>query len=353
MQRVKSKHLFNYQLSGELHPSIAALTEKWMAGMLADPDAKAAWDRINSDDPNVDDQEAVDQLRSKIPFTTQYLTTAFKDAIDQCIHTEFKVPVRDGNVFEVPVLVHTPKNIAESKMNACVIYAHGGGVISGSAEMAKGLVSRMALETGVVFFNVDYRLAPETKYPNNALDFYCSVKHIKENGDAFGIDPARIVIAGDSGGGYICFASMVLMAQKNDTDLVKLAIPGVAMISDNCFSDPAAMTREEREYAYLMRRNWRCIADDIDKQWNDPLLFPAKASDETIAKMPPTMIWEMEFDMFITENSRMANRMRRLGRLLEFRVQPGMNHGGARLPDGEGFPLYVRDYKLALQQYLL
>ena len=117
----------------------------------------------------------------------------------------------------------------------------------------------MACETDVVFFNVDYRLAPETKCPKNALDFYCAVKHIKENGESLGIDPLRIAIAGDSGGGYICFASMVLMAQNDETDLVKLAIPGVAMISDYCFSDPSEMTKEEREYAFLMRRGTRFL----------------------------------------------------------------------------------------------
>ena len=211
----------------------------------------------------------------------------------------------------------------------------------------------MSCETGVVYFNVDYRLAPEAKCPKNVLDFYCAVRHVKENADDFGVDPSRIAIAGDSGGGYVCFGAMVMMAQKDETELVKLAIPGVPMISDYHFGDPSEMTKEEREMAYGFRRIWRCIAEDIKKQWSDPLLFPAKASDEIIAKMPPTIIWEMEFDMCITEASRMANRMQRMGRLLEFRVQPGMNHGGARLPGSQGFLVYIQDYKLALEHYLL
>ena len=92
---------------------------------------------------------------------------------------------------------------------------------------------------------------------------------IQENAESLGIDPSRIAIAGESGGGYICFGTMVMLAQKNETDVVKLAIPGVPMISDYCFGDTNQMTKEERENAYLTRRCWRLIANDFDVQKND------------------------------------------------------------------------------------
>merc|ERR1719354_437061 len=276
----------------------------------------------------------------------------FKEAEEDCIHTDFKVPVRDGNDVEVPVLVHTPKSLIGDQLKPALVYAHGGGVVAGTALQMKGGLSQLAKECGVVCFNVDYRLAPETKCPMNALDFYCAIKHIKENAQEFGVDPARIVIGGDSGGGYIVFAAMVMMAQKNERDLVKLAIPGVPMISDYCFSDPLAMTSEERESAAFMCKIWQSIAKDFAKQKSDPLLFPSKASDELLAQMPPTIIWEMEFDLFITEASRMASRMRRVGRLLEFRVQPGQNHTSSFIPQSQAFKDNMKDYKLALQTYL-
>ena len=62
------------------------------------------------------------------------------------------------------------------------------------------------------------------------------------------IDPKRIAISGDSGGGYICLAAMVLMAQDYDEEkghVVKLAMPEIPMCSDYCFSDMKAMTKEE------------------------------------------------------------------------------------------------------------
>jgi len=58
-------------------------------------------------------------------------------------------------------------------------------------------------------------------------------------------------------------------------------------------------------------------------------------------------------DIFITEATRMANRMRRVGRLLEFRVQPGMTHVSWSVPGTKGNKDYLRDYKKALETYLI
>ena len=61
--------------------------------------------------------------------------------------------------------------------------------------------------------------------------------------------------------------------------------------------------------------------------------FQPKADDELLAKMPPTIIWEVEFDTFITEATRMARRLRSAGRLLELYIAPGMTHGTDMDPD--------------------
>jgi len=350
MQRVKSKNLFHYQLNGVVDEYAADAKKKENKQLDDIPAMKELLRRMN--DPLEGDETAVEFIRAYMEVWSQTLI-GYEDAIEQCIHTEFKVPKRTENDVDVPVLVHTPRSIANHKGNAAIIYAHGGGVVAGNASQIVGPLSYLARDIGVVLFNVDYRLAPETSCPKNVLDFYCAVKYIKENAEALGVDPSRLAISGDSGGGYICFAAMVMMAQKNETDLVKLAIPCVAMISDLCFTDPAAMTEAERESAVMMRKTWRCIADDFEMQNNDPLLFPAKASDAIISKMPPTIIWEMEFDLFITENVRMAHRMRREGRLLELRIQPGMDHSSWYITGTKGFTEYVNDYRLAIQHYLL
>ena len=156
--------------------------------------------------------------------------------------------------------------------------------------------------------------------PNNVLDFYEVIKHVACNAADLGIDPARIAMAGASGGGYICAGAMVKLAMEDESHLVKLAVPIIPMLTDYCFSDTAAMTKFEREHAPGQQKIWRLIAgpgvrvvvgntvidmlDQFEEMSADALLYPGKADEETLRKMPPTIIWEDEFDIYITEATR-------------------------------------------------
>jgi len=126
------------------------------------------------------------------------------------------------------------------------------------------------------------------------------------------------------------------------------------MLDDYSFSDPAAMTKEEREHAHGQRKIWRLIAGpEIAEMSSNPLLYPGKADDETLSKMPPTIVWESEFDLYITEATRFATRLRACGRLLEFVVTPGAKHGSGLMPAHAVFKLEREAWRLAIQEYLL
>jgi len=125
------------------------------------------------------------------------------------------------------------------------------------------------------------------------------------------------------------------------------------MISDYGWSDTDAMTVEERACVKLgIKLMWKYIAKDLDAQWSDPLLFPSKASDELIKKMPPTVIISAEFDIFLTETERMARRMRQNGRLLELISIPGITHGNYMDPSLTCYKTFHDSYKLAVDEYV-
>ena len=360
MERVKSKHLFNNQLDGIVDAQILErqkeAMEKLGSGKGTEDDKKKKDEALSFMSGNQSCQEFADGLRG---FMTFWLDTMRDNPVldranKNCIHTKFTVPPRDGNDYTVPVLVHMPKHLESQSDKPAVVYAHGGGAIAGTAEFLQPWIARMAYECGVTYFSVDYRLAPETKYPKNTLDFYCALKHIIENAKEFGVDPQKIAIAGESGGGYIVMSTMVMLAQKDEGHFVKLALPGIPMIDDYLLGDPKSMTREERQSSGSNGIAWRCLATNLEEQRKngDPLLFPAKADDELLAKMPPTIIWEIEFDVFITEATRMARRLRAAGRLLELYICPGMTHGAESDPTLEIVAKMIQDYKLALETYL-
>ena len=356
MPRVRSKNLFNFQPKGCLDDDIKEMDAKQKKMMASEGAAEmmAKLGELSLKEGDDSDKEFADVLRSSTDGIIGQMAKhpVLVKAGEDTIATELKVPTDHDGKYDVLVHVYTPKTLKDNTGNAAIIYAHGGGAVACPAALFKPWLDMQATMCDVVVFNVDYRLAPETKCPNNVKDFYMAIKYVIENAEKLGIDAKKIAIAGDSGGGYICLGAEVMLAQNDETNLVKLALPGIPMVDDYLFSDPAAMTNEERESAMVMRKVWKCIAADLEKQKEDPLLFPGKASTELLEKFPPTIIVEGEFDMFITEATRMAYKLRAAGRLLEFIVIPGTKHGSAMNPEMECFKLYGETLKSALQEYL-
>jgi len=348
--RVKSKNLFNFQPKGVIDDDILKREKEMAEAHGIDPNA------ILKQMQAMSDEEFGAAIRNFVVAQLEPLnqTPEYLEALGSCDHSTVSVPTtHDGN-YEVQIKVHTPKSMAKDKSKPCIVYAHGGGAIAGSPDTHKGLLSHMAVSCGVVVFNVDYRLAPETRCPNNVLDFYEAIKYVAANADELGVDPARIGMAGESGGGYICAGAMVQLATQEESHLVKLAIPIIPMLDDYCFSDTAAMTKEEAEHAPGQQKIWRLIAGpDFEKMGGNPLLYPGKASEDVLRKMPPTIVWDSEFDIYLTEATRFANRLRAAGRLLEFVLIPGCKHGSGGMPYHAAFQVEREAMRLAIQEYLV
>ena len=334
MSRVVSKHLFDFKPAGKLDEDLAAVIK----GAATAPEAKQLKERRDELAAKNDNESNAGYLTLFRGYCMNFgaliqSDPAYDGVSDKIVTTSLAVPTDHDGKFDVPVAVYTPKTIDGKSMRAAYIYAHGGGIVAMTGEHMRKPLSKFAVDNEIVVFNVDYRLAPETKCPNNIKDFYEVIKHVHANAECLGIDAGKICIAGDSGGGYICLGAMVLLAESYESHMIKLAIPGIPMTDDYCFSDPLAMNIEERNVHMMMRKIWKYyVASDWETQKHSPHLFPGKASEELLEKFPPTIILETEFDMFITEASRLAGRLRRAGRLLELVVIPGSSHGGWLFP---------------------
>jgi len=351
--RVVPGNMFNYRPAGMIDTDVVERELEIYATMGMDPaDMKAEYDKLN----NLEPEQFTSYLRQMMEgvmvpaFNHPWLT----QAQDSCDQTTLSVPTSHCGDYNVSVLVHTPKAISHDTNRPCIVYAHGGGAVAGTAAMYAPFLSYMAMDCGVVVFNVDYRLAPETRCPNNVLDFYEVIKYVSINASKLGVDPARIAMAGESGGGYICSGAMVQLARQGEGNMVKLAIPIIPMLTNYCFGDTAGMTAEEAMQSGGQKLIWKAIAGpDIESMTNDPMLFPGHANEEILSKMPPTIVWDAEFDFYITEATRFANRLRACGRLLELVVFPGSKHGSGMLPQNACFKRERDAFRMAIQEYLI
>jgi len=344
--RVKSKHLFDFKLEGVYDEEVYTDIKKNKA--KAEIGRKMLLNAAKKED---DGMAFAKVMRSFLPYITQQFNIPFfQEKVDGCSHETFKVPKDYGNECEVPVIVHRPKNL--NGKSAAIIFARGVAV-AGKAEDFKMLSSNLAINCGVTVFDVDYRIAPEAKCPQHIMDMYAATKHVSKHADKFNIDTNKIAIMGDGWGGYICSGLEVMLAQKGESALVKLAILSAAMLDDYCFGDVSLMTYEEKTSAEIIKAIWRAIAANLTDQAEDPLLYPGKADSELLAKFPPTVILEREFGAQITSNMRLATRLRSAGRLLELVVQPGNTENQAVLPKFKKFHESLEIVRTVVSGYLV
>lgn len=119
---------------------------------------------------------------------------------------DYTITGSDGHEF--PARLYTKKGAP--KLQAGVLYLHGGGYIAADGlDVYAPFICRYVEKTGIPFFAADYRLAPEAQYPTNVDDAHKTLLYLFEHAEEFGMDPKRIAVMGDSGGGGLAAALVV------------------------------------------------------------------------------------------------------------------------------------------------
>jgi acetyl esterase/lipase len=120
-----------------------------------------------------------------------------------------RTPGRD-DAPEVRLVVTAPKAPGQGRPG--ILHIHGGGYVLGSAEMTGPTDAIYASQLGAVVVSVDYRLAPETPHPGPVEDCYAGLAWLHAQAAALGVDPGRIAVTGESAGGGLA-AALVLLAK--------------------------------------------------------------------------------------------------------------------------------------------
>jgi acetyl esterase/lipase len=226
---------------------------------------------------------------------------------------------------DVPLTVYRPAG--NRKRLPCLYHIHGGGYVAGSAHGAEPIMRPLALQLECVVVSVDYRLAPETRFPGAIEDCYAGLQWVFANAGELGIDPSRIGVTGESAGGGLAAALALLARDRAQLRLTfqHLIYP---MIDDRTCtrSDPHPYTGE---FVWTHQNNafgWQALlgvppgGDGVS-----PYAAAARATD--LSKLPPTYISTATLDLFLEENLDYARRLTRAGVPVELHVYPGAYHG--------------------------
>lgn len=213
-----------------------------------------------------------------------------------------------------------------------LVWFHGGGWVWSSIDTHDRLVREYAAAGRIAVFNVDYALSPEAKFPQALFECVDVVRAIAANAADWGIDPARILVGGDSAGGNLALATALLLRDTGGPSLAGIltAYPVTAAdfttASYHEFAEGYGLTRASMEaYWGLYTR------DEADRR--NPLAAPLLA-DPT--GLPPVLIQIAELDVLRDDGAAMAERLIAAGVDTTFETCPGVLHGFMRLTGAVG-----------------
>ena len=226
-----------------------------------------------------------------------------------------------GPAAEIPVRIYVPE--AQGLLPA-LVYFHGGGWVLGSLETHDAVCRTLANKAGCVVVSVDYRLAPEHKFPAAAEDAYAATKWVVANAAALAIDPARVAIGGDSAGGNLT-AVVALMARDRGTPKLSCQLLIYPV------TDAACDTVSYRENAdgYLLTKDamlW--FWDHYTRSPADRAhAYAAPLRADNLLGVPPALVITAEFDPLRDEGEAYAARLREARVPVQLSRYNGMIHG--------------------------
>jgi acetyl esterase len=232
----------------------------------------------------------------------------------------------EGPVGQIPLRLYRPAGVPEATRLPVYVYFHGGGWVIGDLESHDVLCRQLTAESGACVIAVDYRLAPEHKFPAAADDAWAATRWIAAHAVELGVDAARLAVGGDSAGGNLA-AVVALMAREAGGPAIALQVliypvtdVGRESGSYTDFAEGYMLTRESMRWFtahYLGRKE-----DAMD--WR---VSPLRAS--SLAGLPPALIITAGFDPLHDEGAAYAMRLREAGVTVDYVSFGGMIHGFA------------------------
>jgi acetyl esterase len=204
----------------------------------------------------------------------------------------------------IPVRVYTPIDTEDARPG--VVYLHGGGWVFMGIETHDWICRRLAKESGAVVVSVDYRLAPEHPFPAPLDDCYAAVKWVVDHAGDFGVDPARVAVAGDSAGGNLSAAVTLRARAAGDVPLVAQVL--IYPVTDASL-DTASYAENGKGFMLesdSMRYFWDAyLGPDGDP--DDAFASVLRAAD--LADLPPALVITAEYDPLRDEGEAYGRRL--------------------------------------------
>jgi acetyl esterase len=226
-----------------------------------------------------------------------------------------------GPAGEIPVRIYAPSRAPGLPV---LVWFHGGGFVIGSLDTHDGTCRSLANAIGCMVVSVDYRLAPEHKFPAAPEDCYAATRWLAEKGAELGADPSRLAIGGDSAGGNLAAVVALMARDRGGPELRHQLL--VYPVANHAFDTPSY---EQNASGYLLSRammrwfwnHYLARPEDGAQAYASPLRAPS------LAGLPPAHVITAGFDPLRDEGEALAARLAREGVPTTHVRYDGMIHG--------------------------
>jgi acetyl esterase/lipase len=232
------------------------------------------------------------------------------------------IPAPHGSI---PARIYTPLKLRQANgLAPCLVFFHGGGWVIGNLDSHDVACRKLADEGQLIVIAVDYRLAPEHKFPAAVDDAIAATKWIAGNANELGIDASRLSVGGDSAGGNL--AAVVAISARDGNGP---AIAGQLLIYPATEAARTHPSHSEPETSILLTHSvTRWFYDqylngtvDVD-DWR---ASPARV--KSLTGLPPAYVLTVGADPLRDEGDEYAKRLKEAGVPVTYRSFPGQFHG--------------------------
>jgi acetyl esterase len=229
-----------------------------------------------------------------------------------------------GPAGAIPIRLYRPLGAGAEERLPALVYFHGGGWTFGDLDTHDVICRELANLARCAVASVDYRLAPEHKFPAAVEDAVAATGWVAREARALGLDPGRIAVGGDSAGGNL--AAVVALAARDAGGpalaMQLLIYPATDMAADapshREFADGYVLTRDAILWS---RANYLRSPDDLADWHASPLRAP------DLSRLPPAYVVTCGFDPLRDEGQAYAERLRAAGVPVTYECFEGMVHG--------------------------
>ena len=233
---------------------------------------------------------------------------------------DLKIPVRDGHSLKARLFA--PSLQSASAPLPCLVYFHGGGFTIGSIQTHQVLCRELARLGHCAVISVDYRLAPEYRFPIATNDAWDALSWVSQNAKSLGLLPGALAVGGDSAGGTLAAVSAIMARDAG----LKLALQ--LLIYPGCAARQETESHHQFEHGFMLDKatvDW-FFDHYIDSKDRDDWRFAPMLADHRDG-LAPAWIGLAECDPLVDEGVAYGDLLRMAGVAVELEIYHGVVHG--------------------------